>query len=30
MLSADGFRLRLYIGESERYEKQPLKPVTDV
>lgn len=24
MLSADGSRLRIYIGESDRYEKQPL------
>jgi len=24
MLSADGSRLRMYIGESDRYEKQPL------
>lgn len=24
MLSADGFRLRMYLGEGDRYEKQPL------
>jgi PII-like signaling protein len=24
MLSADGSRLRIYIGESDKYEKQPL------
>jgi uncharacterized protein len=24
MLSTDGSRLRIYIGESDRYEKQPL------
>ena len=24
MLSADGSRLRIYIGESDRYERQPL------
>ena len=24
MLSADGSRLRMYIGESDRYENQPL------
>ncbi|RPH80519.1 MAG: DUF190 domain-containing protein [Nitrospiraceae bacterium] len=24
MLSAEGSRLRMYIGESDRYEKQPL------
>ena len=30
MLSADGSRLRIYIGENDRYEKQPLKRVTDV
>jgi len=24
MLSADGSRLRIYIGESDRYERQPI------